>query len=59
MCAEEGNCFHHHHCAAVVSREGISMLLPHLPVLHYPLPNDTIPIVVFLSVFSFHRVSKF
>ena len=26
--------------------EGLSMLLPHLPVLRYPLPDGTLPIAV-------------
>ena len=27
--------------------EGLSMLLPHLPILSYPLPDGTLPVVVY------------
>ena len=31
---------HHHQCA------GLSMLLPHLPILRYPLPDGTLPVAI-------------
>ena len=39
---------YHHHCAVIVLwlGEGLSMLLPHLLMLRYPLPDGTLPVVV-------------
>ena len=38
--------------------EGLSMLLPHLPILCYPLPNGTLPVVVYFIFPTSHRSSS-
>ena len=35
--------------------EGLSMLLLHLPILRYPLPDGTLPVIVYSS--SLHRLA--
>ena len=48
----QGGCLRHHQSPSLCSRsvpwlgEGLSMLLPHLPILRYPLPDGTLPVVI-------------